>query len=82
MNIRKQQIQLYQAQIALAVELKAAYEADMENDEKGAAFEQAAEIWRAMEAAGYKPRSFGASVVETGDETPEQIAEYREALNY
>jgi hypothetical protein len=79
MNIRKQQITAYRTQLALAVELKAIFEADMENDEKGAAFEKAAEIWRMMEQAGYKPRSFGADCIETGDETPEQI---EEMLNY
>ena len=79
MNVRKSQIQLYKQQLALTDALRAEAWADMENDEKIAAFDTAAGILRAMNEAGYAPRSFGVADLETGDATPEEIEEWRAA---
>jgi hypothetical protein len=81
-DIRKMQIQAYKAQLALTAALTQAYHADMENDEKGNACGDASRILSEMRNAGYAPRSFGVDALETGDETPEQIAEYMDALDY
>jgi len=82
MNIRKMQIDIYNAQRILVLTLMDIAAADRENDEKGEAVAQATKVLNTMRNAGYMPRTFGGLAVEMGDETPEQIAEYLEALNY
>lgn len=80
MNIRKLQIQAYRAQLALADVAVSAAKADLENDALAAAAGQACDILQSMRDAGYAPRSFGVAQLETGDETPEEIEELREAM--
>lgn len=83
MSIRKAQIQAFKAQ-AMAVDLlgDAAETAESELGPELRAWQKAQDILNTMRLAGYAPRRWGAGLaarIETGDETPEQIAEYDNA---
>jgi hypothetical protein len=79
---RKQQIQAYETQVAITKSLYT----EAENVEDGhpaiARWQEAPRKLMQMALNGYPPRRWGMGLAahwETGDETPEQIAEYDNA---
>lgn len=72
---RQTQISQYLNQLDLVVAAKKAFEADIENEALGNELQLANNVLNAMFAAGYRPQVFGADSIETGEETPEGLAE-------
>ena len=84
LNLRKAQIQAWEAQAVVIKVLRDKLRGPDDGNERedNRALTNAQDIIASMEAAGYAPRLWGVGLAarwETGDETPEQIAEYDSA---